>query len=80
VTEAPSAHCPTSLSLGHVVSNHVVSRTKGGGNMAKFHMLAKRVYTHVDVLRGRLVHACRRAVWQACSRDGAEWYGALVAT
>ena len=31
-------------SLGHVVSNHVVSRAKGGRNMAKFHVLAKHVY------------------------------------
>ena len=42
-------------SLGQVVSNHVVSRTKGGRNMAKFYLLAKHVYTHVDVPRGRLV-------------------------
>ena len=42
-------------SLGHVVSNHVVSRAKGCRNMAKFHVLAKHAYTHVDVPRGRLV-------------------------
>ena len=42
-------------SLGHVVSNHVVSWAKGGGKMAKFHVLAQHVYTHVDVPRGRLV-------------------------
>ena len=49
-------------SLGHVVSNHVVSRTKGCRNMAKFHAAGEAC-----------VHACRRAAWQACLRVGAPW-------